>query len=110
MATKVKRPTKARPDVFDMVEGVNQNDLRATDALIAEVTKNIKNLERKRLLLMHQRAAQQIEITGVDTQVGVATVTYSKSDKPAADWSRTVKDAAVPAVGQEPAETSGARS
>lgn len=63
--TTTRKKTTGTPTIFDVVEGVTVLHLVATEAQIAQVTKQIKSLERKRSLLMHQRAAQQIELTSL---------------------------------------------
>ena len=62
--TRVKRTPKANPDIFDVVDGVTEDDLELTDKYIERTKQDIKHLMHRQKLLVLQRTAQQIAITG----------------------------------------------
>ncbi|KKN36149.1 hypothetical protein LCGC14_0776320 [marine sediment metagenome] len=77
MASRKKTPPNARPDIFDVVTGVTEDDLERTDARIAETVERMKDLRVQEALLMLQREAQGVQLNGVNTKVATATFSYN---------------------------------
>jgi len=86
VVTRKKKPANARPDIFDLVTGITEEDLEKTDA-------RIKNLKQSLALVKLQRLCQEIELKGlVDSKVVTVTVGYEEKEVPVeAEWKRSVE-------------------